>query len=221
LVAAAIPIGIHLAVLAGREARESRLLRVEGIETNALVTRLWRARGEGKQPWVAYRFTIQGRTYEREAKAPLQVWKNLRVGAELPVRYVASDPEINQPPNINRRATPIWLPFAVSGALAAAGLLTMRVLQPLRRLLSSGRAAPGLVVQHMAMERSTHGRERGRKFQYEFPLLSGAIARGVSGPSKNPPAIGSIICVLYDPDNPRKNAPYPLSLVRPAGLRGR
>jgi hypothetical protein len=32
--------------------------------------------------------------------------------------------------------------------------------------------------------------------------------------ASTPPAEGAPICVLYDPENPRRNAIYPLSLVR-------
>ena len=49
---------------------------------------------------------------------------------------------------------------------------------------------------------------------YELSLLSGATASGKTGPSKKPPAIGSELCVLYEPDRSRHNALYPLSLVR-------
>jgi hypothetical protein len=51
---------------------------------------------------------------------------------------------------------------------------------------------------------------------YEFPLLSGAVASGKAGTSAKPPAIGSVICVIYDPESPKRNAVYPLSLVIPA-----
>jgi hypothetical protein len=54
------------------------------------------------------------------------------------------------------------------------------------------------------------------KYFFDFKLLSGAAAAGSAGPVKEPPAVGAALTVLYDPDNPRRNAPYPFSspLVR-------
>jgi hypothetical protein len=74
------------------------------------------------------------------------------------------------------------------------------------RLLTEGRPAPGIVTGW----RRTKG---GTVLRYEFVLLNGATAKG-RGKSRRPPAIGSPICVLYDPENPRRNAPYPLCLVK-------
>jgi hypothetical protein len=76
-------------------------------------------------------------------------------------------------------------------------------------------------MKHGRARRSSHGRELGNNYYYEFPILSGAIAEGKSGPCKNPPVIGSTIPVVYDPENPRRNAPYPFALVRPANQRVR
>ncbi len=88
---------------------------------------------------------------------------------------------------------------------------------PLRRqryLLAYGRVAPARITSHGRKMRTQHGSELGQQFFFEFPQLSGAMAKGKAGPSKKPPAIGTVIPVLYDPDNPRRNAPYPLSLYK-------
>jgi len=84
-----------------------------------------------------------------------------------------------------------------------------------RRLLSEGRAALGLITGHSKMHRSSHGGEVGKSAYYQFAQMSGALAKGETSPMKKPPEIGSTICVLYDPENPGRNARYPLSLVRP------
>jgi hypothetical protein len=49
---------------------------------------------------------------------------------------------------------------------------------------------------------------------YDFALLNGAVASGRSQTSSKPPAIGSVICVVYDPDRPSRNLAYPFQLVR-------
>ena len=42
------------------------------------------------------------------------------------------------------------------------------------------------------------------------------MASGKSCASSKPPALGSVVTVVYDPDQPRRNAVYPFSLVKPA-----
>jgi hypothetical protein len=49
---------------------------------------------------------------------------------------------------------------------------------------------------------------------YEFQLLSGTVMKGRSNGGRRTPGVGSPVCVLYDRDNPRRNAVYPLCLVK-------
>lgn len=204
--------GVALQLTVSREAQTQRLLQEQGANTEGRITRLWRSRDEDKQPWVAYGFTVQGRVYERRAKVPLRIWRNLQVGSDLPIRYLPSDPALSHPRDWQEKPMPVWIPGLVAAGQALAGGLIMRRILSQRRLLAEGRPAPALVTRH------THT-QHGKIIHYEFPLLSGAIAQGRSGPAKKPPMPGSIICVLYDPENPRRNAPYPLPLVKPAYLR--
>jgi len=208
----ALAAGIALGGIGGREAEQQRILLEQGADAEGRIIRLWRSRGDNKQPWVAYRFKVQARAYERSVKAPLRVWRDLRVGSDLPVRYLPSDPDFSHPRAWRQKTMPVLLPYVVAAALATLSWLVTQTIRSQRRLLAEGRAAPALVTHH------TRAKE-GKTIHYEFPLLSGAIRKGQSGPSKKPALVGSTICVLYDPDNPRKNAPYPLSLVTPADLR--
>ena len=75
-------------------------------------------------------------------------------------------------------------------------------------------APPDRVTRHSKADHTAHGASVGKKFHFEFPLLSGAVAEGEAGSAKTPPAVGSTICVLYDPETPSRNAVYPLSFVR-------
>jgi len=213
--------GIALGLVARRQAENARLLREESAFSEGRVTRLWRGRDDKKQPWIAYRFSAQGQTFERNAKVSLRLWQSLHVGTAVPVYYVPSRLDLSSPFTTARGAMPRWIPFLVAIGLAGAGFLATLPLRSQRRLLSEGRPAPGLVMEHGKAQRSSHGSELGNKYYYEFPLLSGAIAKGEAGPCKKPPVIGSTIPVVYDPDNPRRNAPYPFSLVSPANLRMR
>jgi len=211
--------GIALGLAARRQAENARLLREGSTETEGLVIRLWRGGDDKKQPWMAYRFSGQGQVHEANARISLRIWQSLRVGSYVPVFYVPLRPELNAPFTTARAVLPPWVPFPVAFLLAGGGILATIPIRRQRRLLSEGRPAPGLVVKHGKAQRDSHGRQIGEKYYYEFPLLSGALAKGEAGPRKNPPAIGSVVPVIYDPDEPPRNAPYPLSLVRLADLR--
>jgi hypothetical protein len=84
-----------------------------------------------------------------------------------------------------------------------------------------GRPAPAIVTKYSRVYRRMRiaaqgpvGMSHKNRFFYDFPLLSGAIAQGKSDPQKRTPEIGSVICVLYDPNNPKRNMPYPAGLVK-------
>jgi hypothetical protein len=51
---------------------------------------------------------------------------------------------------------------------------------------------------------------------YEFRTMSGAMRSGRYDSHKGPPASGTTIQVVYNPDRPEHSMPYPLGLVRPA-----
>ncbi len=213
MVALGVAAGVGMGLTASREAREARLLETEGVVTDGVITRLWRSSGKDRQPWVAYRFVVGDKGYEANARVSLGRWRNLRVGSAVPVRYVPTQPELSYPFNTPRSPLPFWLPFPVALALVAGGLLTTLPIHTQRKLLSEGRSAQGHVTQHGPLRHSARGGNFGRVFYYQFPLLSGAVAKGHSSPVRNPPAVGSTICVLYDPENPRRNAPYPFTHV--------
>jgi hypothetical protein len=108
---------------------------------------------------------------------------------------------------------PLWLPVLVALAIAGGGWGCLAVLAAERRLLMEGRPAPAMVTAHLK-HHSQHGTHRS--MTYDFLLLNGAMTSGKSSTSSKPPAIGSVICVIYDADRPSRSKPYPFSLVRPA-----
>jgi hypothetical protein len=216
LLAGGITAGVALGIVASREAREARLVDKESEFADALVTRTWRDRSEARQPWISYRFVAGGHTYTRNFKIPLRMWRGLSVGARLPVRFAATRPELNHPVDLSLGRTPAWLPFLIAFSLAIWSPIVLIPIRCQRRLLAEGRPAPGIVISHGKPQHGSHGEKRGMKYRYEFRLLSGAAAGGSAGPAKNPPPVGTKITVLYDPENPRRNTPYPIpsSMVR-------
>ena len=206
LVIGAMVLGVFLGGVARRKTEEQRLLRTEGIAADATVTRAWTDSGEDRQHWIAYRFDYAGRVYTHRAETPRKIWPGLSKGSTIQVRFVPSRPSISHPIAWNAAAFPLWLAYLVAGAMAALSLLPAIVIRRQSRLLTEGRPAPGRVTGFKRADKAI-------VVQYEFRLLNGAIAKGRTKRSK-PPAEGAPLCVLYDPENPRRNGLYPLSLVR-------
>ena len=202
----AVAAGIGLGATARRQAKDHRLLQEQGVNTEAQITRVWRSGGKDDQHLVAYRFTVQERAYAARKGVPARIWQTLKAGSSLSVRFLPSDPKVNHPTEWNDTPMPNWLPYLLSGALAAIAFGCTIPLRIQMRLLTEGRPAPGIVT---GLRRT----KEGTVIRYEFQLLNGATAKG-RGQSRRPPAIGSPVCVLYDPENPRRSAPYPLSLVK-------
>jgi hypothetical protein len=217
IVAAALLVASVVAVVVLRvrgvqESDERQLLIERGAGVDAHIVRLWRASNEQKQPWLAYRFMVDGREYQGQTQVSLTQWRTLAVGAVLPVRYVPERPELSAPAGMERRALPLWVPYLAATPLVLGGLVCFYVVRRERQLLENGRPAAAIVTghrKHRSSEGGTH-----RSITYEFRLLSGAPGKGRSSTSSKPPAIGSTICVVYDPDRPRRSQPYPFQFVR-------
>ena len=188
-----------------------RRLAAEGQETQATVTKLFTGLGYV----VNYDYTVDGRSYSRGAFITQQHWQALQVGDPLPIRYLPSDPAKaypdGDPPNFQKH----WdtsLPLAgmilfFMGCFAA--IFASRV-GPQRRLLARGRPAHGIVTD---CKEGSQGRSSGYFVSYEFPLTEGGQQQGKQFAGQ-PATPGSTVTVLYDPDRPRRNALYPLSMVK-------
>jgi hypothetical protein len=173
------------------------------------VVELWRASNKEHERRMRYRFMVEGRVFTATTKVPRAIWERLKVGAPLPVQYVPADPAINHPAEWERGATPAWLPFLFGPFFGGLGILMYWAIRRQWRLLGEGRPAPGVVT-------SVKRTDKAVIVKYEFRLLSGAVqkGRGSASSRKSFPGVGAVVCVLYDPDNPRRNALYPLQLVR-------
>jgi hypothetical protein len=204
---AAVGAWIGLQLVIARGASESRLFRAEAVDAQAEVTRLWRA-GDNKRKYrVAYRFEASGRIHERQARVSASTWRALEVGGPLAIRYVPSRPELSFARGDGPDVPPFFLPYVLAGVLGVGACLMPLPLIAQRRLLAEGRPARGQVTRHT---RDQHG----TKVHYEFRTLAGSRASGKAGPVRKPAAVGSAVCVLYEPDRPGSNMLYPTSLVR-------
>ena len=202
-----LALGVFLFRTARRQNDDRALLLDQGVSTTASVTRLWQTKDEDSRRMVSYRFTVGGKTYRRGTEVSTRIWRRLHVGDALLVSYLPARPSLNHPTEWPPEALPLWFPYPF--ALLMAGLAVLMV-SPVRRqasLLANGRPAPG---------RATGGKRGNNNhtvLTYEFRQLSGAIAKG-SSVSRRPPAAGTPLVIVYDPERPRRSAIYPMSLVR-------
>jgi hypothetical protein len=213
LFAGAVVAFVLLSLEAGREADARRALVEEGVTIAGEVTRLWTSGDDRRR--VNYQFIADGRPYDGRTRVSTERRRTLNVGSQVTVRYVPRDPTINDLGGVPGSGMPLVLPYAIASLLAAGGAICLVVIRRQRRLLADGRAAPALVTGHVR-HRTSHGGTH-RAIAYDFPLLSGGVASGRSNTTRKPPAIGSVICVIYDPELPQRNSIYPMSLVTPAG----
>jgi hypothetical protein len=73
------------------------------------------------------------------------------------------------------------------------------------RLLAEGRPVAGRMTGFR--------KSKGLVIRYDFDLPDGTTLKGRAGVCKMPEE-GKPLCVLYDKENPRRNALYPLPFVR-------
>ena len=208
---AAVLVGVLWSRALQREDAAQEALADRGVTTSARVVRLWRGE-EAQRPHVAYRFEVNDRAYSGEGRLPAVVWRPLRTGETLTVRYVPDNPAISMPAQSSRSQPPLWLPAVVALVLVTIGMFCLFGIQQQRQLLIEGRVTAAIVRSHKKRH-SSHGGTH-RSMTYDFALLNGAVASGRSRTSSKPPAVGSVICVVYDPDRPSRNLAYPFELVR-------
>lgn len=211
LMAAAVAAGLLMQREAARQAANRRALVETGVMTSGQVTRLWTSGDDRRR--VAYGFVVDGRAYAGRAQVSAERRRTLQVGSPLAIRYVPDHPALHDLGGTPREGMPWFLPAVVAGALAAWGALCLMAVGRQRRLLADGRLAPGIVTGHKE-KKTQHGTHRS--LTYDFMLPSGRVQSGKSATSKTPPAIGTALCIVYDPDHPRRYRIYPFTLVQPA-----
>lgn len=210
LVAGALAAGVALHFEARRQSEEAAAFDRRGVTANAVVDRLWRKTGDGEPAYAAFHFDANGTRIDGESRMRLPAWRELRAGSTVVVRYLPETPRAFVVAGERGGRMPFGVPYAVSFALAALALLCAVPVRRQRRLLSEGRPAPAIVTT----VRKTHGTsgETHREMTYQFRVLAGTIATGKAAATKLA-AVGARIYVVYDPERPTRNRPYPFPLV--------
>jgi hypothetical protein len=183
----------------------------EVVATEAQVTEISRPRGENPRARVSYRYTVAGREYSGRTRIGKREDNRFVVGSIVAVEYDPSKPEKAWIHGYRPRPVPLWVVITLPAVLVPGVIPIVMALLRQRRLLACGKAALARVTDTRLLPYREH---KVWRVQYEWTLLNGAIRKGHYDRAKNPPSPGTIIPVLYDPDNPRRHRPYPLSLVR-------
>lgn len=210
LAAAALVAGVALQLEARRQLQTSSDFDRRSVTASAVVDRLWRKTGDGKPAYAAFHFDANGTRIDGESRMRLPVWRELGIGSTIAVRYLPESPRSFVVAGQRRDRMPFVVPYAVSSLLAALALLCAGAVRRQRTLLSEGRPARAVVTK-VKKNKGSHGASYREMF-YEFRVLAGTKTTGKAMATTGSD-VGSAITVVYDPDRPTRNRPYPFSLV--------
>jgi hypothetical protein len=181
-------------------------LRLHGQDATARIIRLWHTKGRGSSEVVTYVFSAGGKRVQGDCDVPLRVWDSMRIGADLPVRYVPSDPAVNHPSAWEESTVPMWVAIGLPSIPAAISLCLLIVVMRRGQLAAYGVPAPGIVSLSYQMK-------TGWGVRYRFRTAEGAVVSGRDQSDRGYEA-GAHVCVLYMPRHPNRNSLYPLTLYR-------
>ncbi len=190
---------LWMSIGAVHQMRQRSALRQGGVEAMGEITQLGRA---GKGGYMAhYTFAANGRTFSGNAEVPDELMQSLGESNSLPVRYLPSDPGINHPAAWEWSLLSFCIGVAFPITFAAGGGIPLAKYYRRRRLVTVGAPVAGLVTQCVF-------KRLFFLYSYEFTTEKGETFSG-SGRSAVNQEIGESIWILYLPQNPRQNLPYP------------
>ena len=157
---------------------------------------------------ASYDFSYNGQHFRGSVRTPENIWRTLAPGSKIPVRFLPDQPNINHPSDWAMDVLPTAFPPALAAGLAVIPALMWFMSRRLRVLLVEGLPAPGIVTKvSRTKDRWAVG--------YQFRQRNGALGKG-RGHLRLKPEVGASICVVYHPDNPRRNHLYPLEFYKVA-----
>ena len=203
---ASVGLGVWLHNDEIKQAAQTASLHAQGQEVNAEIRRLWHE-GKSSTPMVSYTFTANGGVrITGQASVPKDLWPNLQKAGFLLVRYLPSNPTANHPAAWDRPALPEWFPYLIPSVWAIGSIVLLMIPRRQGKVAAEGVPAAGVVTKCFRIK-------GGWAARYQFRMNDGTVLKGRDRVySRVEP--GSTVCVLYLPDNPRRNYLYPLCLYR-------
>lgn len=176
-------------------------LRHGAREVVGEITRLW-SPGRSHKTRVGYTFVVNGISFAGEAQVPKQLAPTLRKSEAIAIRFLPADPAINHPAAWEWSALLDWDSLGTFVVGLALGLFPIWALRPERRLVAKGLPAVGEITKCVPAGRG------GFSVNFDFHTEDGSVTKG-SGWSQGRREIGERVCVLYLPENPKRNLSYP------------
>jgi hypothetical protein len=207
LLVGSVVAGIFLSRSIRQRTEYDAKLATIGVEANATVTDVQRLSGKGRRYRIAYSYSFGGRQYSARVTTSSRRASGLQEGAPLKVRFLPSDPERSFAVDWQSGPKPAWLILAVPAGLILPVIVLFFMMKRQRWLLEEGVPARAVVTAHT---RTQHG----KLVHYEYAVSGGGPMKGKTGLMSRSPEIGSVMTVLYDPDNPKKSVGYPMSLYK-------
>jgi hypothetical protein len=202
--------------LAVRDVAEYRMLAREGVTTNAQILKKseeqqWGMHGKTTLRYVTFNFPAGDRTYGGHAGVPLSVFRRIRPGDSMPVRYRPSNPAHNRLlVEGEGYAAAAWLAGLALFGCALALLFAWRNLRPVlvqRRALAWGQPVGAMVVR-------ISPKKKGTKVAYQFLDRVGNLVQGTArAESARTFMLRQIVTVLYEEKVPGRNTLYPAPLA--------
>jgi hypothetical protein len=180
--------------------KQNQILRAQGQEANAEITRLWRG-DRGRHGLVSYAFTANGVRLRGQASVPDDRWGEVQKAGFIPVRYLPSNPAVNHPAGWEASTSPEWLPLVFPVFLAAGSAVLLWTLHRQWQLTAEGVPAAGVVTRCVRIK-------NGWIVRYQFRKKDGTVGTGRDRTYKKVEP-GNPVCVLYRAENPQSNQVYP------------
>lgn len=157
--------------------------------------------GRTRGYYLDYSFTVDGRSFTGHALMPDRIRDSSQDYDPLLIRYLPSNPAINRPAGWEESDPAVWLSLLLPILLLLISAVMLVWMRIDRRLAAEGTPAVAVVTKC-----TVHGRGTNT-FNYEFRTEDGRVIEENSQ-SYSLQEIGARICVLYLPQNPRRNLPY-------------
>jgi hypothetical protein len=210
IIAIALLYACFIAREAARQLQIRTALRSAGNETMGQIESV-RNPYHALKEYVDYSFIADGKTYTGEAIVPHEDYQSISQASSLAIRYLPENPSVNHPVDWEWSPMTEWDAYFVVILIAGLGciLFIPPQMQFQRSLARKGAVAIGVVTKC-----SVSGKwGEYITLRYEFRTQDGSAAQG-RGSSQTRQEIGAKILILYLPQEPRRNVPYPLSSWR-------
>jgi len=189
------------------EFQNREALRSEGVEATGQVTGFSHTGKHNGILVVQYSFLVNGISFPGKADVPRQLERDVKGSSTLPIRYVPANPAVSHPADWDEPLFSAVVPLMFPILPVAVGIMMLVSGNKERRLLAEGLPAIATITKSYRLSKG------GYKSNYEFRTEDGGVGTGTNS-FAGPPEIGTTFCVIYFPQNPRRNLPYPLDDYR-------